>query len=81
MQIQAKTTIIIISSAYYVPGLMSASLHTSLVLQAFTECLLCARPCARWFKLRKDTVSAFKEFIIPDDHHEMSITPVLQMRT
>lgn len=30
---------------------------------------------------RKDTVLAFKEFIIPDDHPEISITPIPQMRT
>lgn len=30
---------------------------------------------------RKDTVPAFYEFIFPDNHPEMSIIPILQMRT
>lgn len=50
------------------------------MLQACTECLLCARPCGRGFRVRKDKVPAFKEFIISDDHHKMGITPILQVR-
>lgn len=51
-----------------------------LMLQVFTECLLCARRCARWFRIRKDTVPTYKEFTIPDDYPEMSIAPLVQMR-
>lgn len=41
-------------SAYCVPGLLSGSLHTLLILQAFSECLLCARR----FRIRKATMPA-----------------------
>lgn len=51
------------------------------MLQAFTECLLHARPCARGFRFRKDNVHAFKEFIISDDHRKVSIIPILRMGT